>query len=54
MLTVTVRGKRAAGIEYVDDEGDHSHALQSPSVAYATRLVVLSAGAFGSPAILER
>jgi alcohol oxidase len=41
-------------VEYVDDEGDHIQALKSPSVAKASRLVVLSAGAFGSPAILER
>ncbi|XP_006459482.1 hypothetical protein AGABI2DRAFT_191450 [Agaricus bisporus var. bisporus H97] len=54
VVRVIFEGKRAVGVEYVDDEGDHIHALQSPSVAHASRLVVLCAGAFGSPAILER
>ncbi|EKM78832.1 hypothetical protein AGABI1DRAFT_114408 [Agaricus bisporus var. burnettii JB137-S8] len=54
VVRVIFEGKRAVGVEYVDDDGDHAHALQSPSVARASRLVVLCAGAFGSPAILER
>ncbi|KAF7771600.1 CAZyme family AA3 [Agaricus bisporus var. burnettii] len=54
IVRVIFDGKRAVGVEYVDDEGDHVRALQSPSVAHASRLVVLCAGAFGSPAILER
>ncbi|KAJ3554310.1 hypothetical protein NP233_g12447 [Leucocoprinus birnbaumii] len=54
VVRVIFEGKRATGVEYVDDEGDHAQALKSPSFAYAARLVVLSAGAFGSPAILER
>ncbi|KAF5359173.1 hypothetical protein D9756_003510 [Leucocoprinus leucothites] len=54
VIRVIFEGKRAVGVEYIDDEGDHARALQSPSIAHAARLVVLSAGAFGSPAILER
>ncbi|KAF9450080.1 GMC oxidoreductase [Macrolepiota fuliginosa MF-IS2] len=54
IVRVIFEGKRAVGVEYVDDEGDHAKALQSPSIAYAARLVVVSSGAFGSPAILER
>ncbi|EKM78826.1 hypothetical protein AGABI1DRAFT_114404 [Agaricus bisporus var. burnettii JB137-S8] len=54
VVRVIFEGKRAVGVEYVDDEGDHAHALQSPSVARASRLVVVCGGAFGSPAILER
>ena len=49
------RGTRAVGIEYVDDTiGRAKGATTKPVVALASRLVVLSAGAFGSPAILER
>ncbi|KXN86051.1 Alcohol oxidase [Leucoagaricus sp. SymC.cos] len=54
VVRVIFEGKRAVGVEYVDDEGDHARALQSPSIAYATRQIVVSAGTFGSPAILER
>ena len=43
------RDNRAVGVEYVDDS-QRKNALQ----AFASRLVVLSAGAFGSVAILER
>ena len=48
------RGDRAVGIEYVDDTVGRSGGATMPIVARASRLVVLSAGAFGSPAILER
>ena len=48
------RGTRAVGIEYVDDIIGRSNGVTKPVVALASRLVVLSAGAFGSPAILER
>ena len=48
------RGTRAVGIEYVDDTIGRAKCTTEPFVARASRLVVLSAGAFGSPAILER
>ena len=47
-------GIRAVGIEYVDDTIGREKGATEPLVARASRLVVLSAGAFGSPAILER
>ena len=47
-------GIRAAGIEYVDDTIGRAKGTTETLVARASRLVVLSAGAFGSPAILER
>jgi len=48
------RGDRAVGVEYVSDTVGRSGGTTIPIVARALRLVVLSAGAFGSPAILER
>ncbi|KAJ8692991.1 hypothetical protein PTI98_010248 [Pleurotus ostreatus] len=44
------REHRAIGVEYADSS-DHSSKLNS---VYAKQLVVVSAGAFGSPAILQR
>ena len=41
-------GIRAVGVEYIDGSGGQV------AVAKASRLVVLSAGAFGSPTILQR
>lgn len=48
------RGKRAVGVEYVPNSRFHPTAKHKVRVARARRLVVVSAGAFGSPAILER
>jgi alcohol oxidase len=48
------RGTHAVGIEYVDDTIGRAKSTTTILVARASRLVVLSAGAFGSPAILER
>ena len=48
------RGTRAVGIEYVDDTIGRAKGATEPFIARASRLVVLSAGAFGSAAILER
>jgi len=45
------RRDRAVGVEYFDDEDSSK---TQPIVARASRLVVLGAGAFGSPTILER
>ena len=42
------------GIEYVDDTVGRVKGITEPLVARASRLVVLSAGAFGTPSILER
>ncbi|KAJ4465375.1 GMC oxidoreductase-domain-containing protein [Lentinula edodes] len=46
------RNNCAIGVEYVARENGKS--LSQPRITYASRLVVLSGGAFGSPAILER
>lgn len=49
------RGTRAVGVEYVDDAvGRSKNGTPESSFVKASRLVVVSAGAFGSPAILER
>ena len=48
------RGNQAVGVEYVNDLVGRSGGVTEPIVAKASRLVVVSAGAFGSPAILER
>ena len=48
------RGKRAVGVEYVENPRLNDKASDKVSVARATRLVVVSAGTFGSPGILER
>ncbi|KAK0449786.1 GMC oxidoreductase-domain-containing protein [Desarmillaria tabescens] len=47
---VLFENNRAIGVEYVDDVDQTASAKK----IFASRLVVLSAGAFGSPAILER
>lgn len=38
----------------MDDQEGRAKGNPGISVSYASRLVVISAGAFGSPAILER
>ena len=49
------RGGRAVGVEYIDDAlGRFKNGTPELLFANASRLVVVSAGAFGSPAILER
>ncbi|KAI0643099.1 alcohol oxidase-like protein [Trametes meyenii] len=51
---VLFRGDLATGVEYVPSSRSHTEAKGKVLTANARRLVVLSAGAFGSPAILER
>ncbi|KAF8953125.1 GMC oxidoreductase-domain-containing protein [Flammula alnicola] len=51
---VIFEGKKAIGVEYIDDVVGRSKGVTEKIVAKASRLVVLSAGAFGSPSILER
>ncbi|KAG1847110.1 GMC oxidoreductase-domain-containing protein [Suillus tomentosus] len=46
--------KRAVGVEFTNDLVSCPGADQSLSTVKASKLVVVSAGAFGSPAILER
>jgi len=50
---VPSRNDRAVGVEYIS-EGDRTSYPPSKIIVKASRLVVVAAGAFGSPAILER
>ena len=53
--TSLYRHSCASGVEYVDDATGRSKCGTRESVTVrASRLVVLSAGALGSPSILER
>ncbi|KAF8643245.1 hypothetical protein AX16_009134 [Volvariella volvacea WC 439] len=51
---VIFEGGRAVGIEYVNDTVINPDVDQTVHTARASKLVVISAGAFGSPTILER
>ncbi|KAG2117113.1 GMC oxidoreductase-domain-containing protein [Suillus discolor] len=51
---VIFQDKRAVGVEFTSDPVSCPDADQSSSIVKASKLVVISAGAFGSPAILER
>ncbi|KAI0632946.1 alcohol oxidase-like protein [Trametes polyzona] len=51
---VIFEGNRATGVEYLANPGVHPDAEARLLTATARKLVVVSAGAFGSPAILER
>ncbi|KAG2115188.1 GMC oxidoreductase-domain-containing protein [Suillus discolor] len=51
---VIFQDKRAVGVEFTSDLVSCPDAGQSSSIVRASKLVVISAGAFGSPAILER
>ncbi|KAJ7067085.1 GMC oxidoreductase-domain-containing protein [Mycena amicta] len=50
---VIFEADRAVGVEYISHHPDTAD-KQAVIVVYASKLVVLSSGAFGSPAILER
>ena len=52
--TFFIRGCEATGIEYTPNARFRPNEDPAPITALATRLVVISAGAFGSPGILER
>ncbi|KAJ3982183.1 GMC oxidoreductase-domain-containing protein [Lentinula detonsa] len=54
VVKVIFQNNRAIGVEYVSHEDVSGQTQSQPRIAYASRLVVLSSGAFGSPAILER
>ncbi|KAF8813030.1 alcohol oxidase [Phlegmacium glaucopus] len=54
VVRVIFEGTRAVGIECVDDTIGRAKGTTEPLVARASRLVVLSAGAFGTPSVLER
>ncbi|KAG6821335.1 hypothetical protein H0H93_000196 [Arthromyces matolae] len=45
---------RAVGVEHINDIGTHDYRIQEKSISYSSKLIVISAGTFGSPAILER
>jgi alcohol oxidase len=51
---VIFQDKRAVGVEFTNDPVSCPNADQSSNIVRASKLVVVSAGAFGSPAILER
>ncbi|KAJ7761999.1 GMC oxidoreductase-domain-containing protein [Mycena maculata] len=51
---VIFENTRAVGVEFVNDTVLNPSADQTVRTAHASRLVVVSAGAFGSPTILER
>ncbi|KDQ20459.1 hypothetical protein BOTBODRAFT_124058 [Botryobasidium botryosum FD-172 SS1] len=51
---VIFEANRAVGVEYVQNERFHPDATSEILVANAKRMVVVSAGSFGSPPILER
>ncbi|KAG1724637.1 GMC oxidoreductase-domain-containing protein [Suillus paluster] len=51
---VIFEDKRAVGVEFISDPVSCPDADQSSSFVRASKLVVVSAGAFGSPTILER
>ena len=53
-LSPAHRNKRAVGVEYLPNKRFYPTAGLEVFVAHARRQVVLSAGAFGSPSILER
>ena len=53
-LLVPSRNCRAVGVEYISEGNGKSSYPPSSIIVKASRLVVISAGAFGSPAILER
>ncbi|KAG9316440.1 GMC oxidoreductase-domain-containing protein [Chiua virens] len=54
VIRILIQDGRASGVEYTNDLTLNPTAGRTVHVANATRLVVVSAGAFGSPAILER
>lgn len=51
---VFIENSRAVGVEFVPNKQLNPNTTQMVHTARARRMVVLSAGAFGSPAILER
>ncbi|KAG2076686.1 alcohol oxidase [Suillus decipiens] len=51
---IVFEDKRAVGIEFINDPVSCPDADRSVSTVKASKLVVVSAGAFGSPAILEK
>jgi alcohol oxidase len=54
MSILNERDKRAVGVEFTSDPVSCPDTDHSSSIVRASKFVVLSAGAFGSPAILER
>ena len=54
ILNCNNRNGHAVGVEYVKDRMLNPNSESVVYTAYASRLTVVSAGAFGSPTILER
>ena len=48
------RGKRAVGVEYLENKAFHPDTTGEIFTARATRLVIVAGGPFGSPVLLER
>ncbi|TFK69859.1 alcohol oxidase [Pluteus cervinus] len=53
VVRVIIQDGVAVGVEYVDDKVGRAKGTPEHHVVYASKLVVVSAGAFGSAAILE-
>ncbi|KAJ7707466.1 GMC oxidoreductase-domain-containing protein [Mycena rosella] len=51
---VIFENDRAVGVEYISHDPDVAEKLNTAISVFASKLVVLASGAFGSPAILER
>ncbi|KAG2364393.1 hypothetical protein BDR07DRAFT_1375068 [Suillus spraguei] len=51
---IVFEGKRAVGVEFTSDLVSCPDADQSSSIVRASKLVIVSAGTFGSPTILEK
>ncbi|TFK74193.1 alcohol oxidase [Pluteus cervinus] len=54
VVRVIIQNNIAVGVEYVDDTIGRAKGTPQLKTVYASRLVVVAAGAFGSPAVLER
>ncbi|KAG6875397.1 hypothetical protein C0993_009430, partial [Termitomyces sp. T159_Od127] len=54
VVRVIFENLRAVGVEHISDFRRHSKDNQEQTISYASKLIIVSAGAFGSPAILER
>ncbi|KAF9004053.1 GMC oxidoreductase-domain-containing protein [Cyathus striatus] len=54
VIRVLFEGIRAIGVEYIEEVENTENGVASVSIARASKMVLISAGAFGSSSILER